>query len=125
MNLDWPTPDDLDLYVYYVNSDGRLVEVGSSGEFVGVKEEALIELPEPGQYVLRAENFASATPTFTMTAGLYGVVGEDVFGDNLVESYTLSCERPDGTVLQRVEAVVDRGETRKIDLADCLKRFGR
>jgi hypothetical protein len=125
VNLDWPTPDDLDLYVYYVNPDGRLVEVGSSGEFIAAKEEALIELPESGEYVLRAVNFASATPAFTMTAGLYGVVGESVFGDNLIESYTLSCERPDGTVLQRVQVTVDRGDTKKVDLADCVKRFGR
>jgi hypothetical protein len=48
VNLDWPTPDEVDLYVYYRNPDGRLVEVGSSGEFVLSKEEALIELPEPG-----------------------------------------------------------------------------
>jgi hypothetical protein len=30
VNLDWPTPDEVDLYVYYRNPDGRLVEVGSS-----------------------------------------------------------------------------------------------
>ena len=27
VNLDWPLPDDLDLYVYYENPDGRLIEV--------------------------------------------------------------------------------------------------
>jgi hypothetical protein len=125
VNLDWPTPDDLDLYVYYVNPDGSLVEVGSSGEFVGVKEEALIELPEAGNYVIRVENFASVTTTFTVTAGLYGVVGEDVFGGNIVESYDLSCARPDGTVLQTVKVTVDRGRTQKVDLGECTRRFKR
>jgi hypothetical protein len=125
VNLDWPTPDDLDLYVYYVNPDGSLVEVGSSGEFVGVKEEALIELPEAGNYVIRVENFASVTTTFTVTAGLYGAVGEDVFGGNIVESYDLSCARPDGTVLQTVKVTVDRGRTQKVDLGECTKRFKR
>jgi Zinc carboxypeptidase len=124
VNLDWPTPDDLDLYVYYRNPDGSLVEVGSSGEFVLAKEEAIIELPEPGTYVLRAENFASVTPSFTMTAGLYGVVGEDVFGGNVVESYKLTCERPDGTVLQTASVTVDRGRTRRVDLNDCVRTFG-
>ena len=124
VNLDWPTPDDLDLYVYYRNPDGRLVEVGSSGEFILAKEEALIELPEPGDYVLRAVNFASVSPTFTITAGLHGVVGEDVFGGNIVESYTLTCEKPDGTVLQTTSVTVDRGRSQKVDLRECLSRLG-
>lgn len=125
VNLDWPTPDDLDLYVYYVQADGSLLEVGSSGNFVGEKEEALIELPEPGNYVLRAENYASTTTTFTMTAGVFSFVGEDVFGGNIVESYTLTCEKPDGTVLQTATVTVDRGRTQRVDLAECQKRFGR
>ena len=60
-----------------------------------------------------------------MTAGLYGVVGEDVFGGNVVESYTLTCEKPDGTVLQTATVTVDRGRTQRVDLAECQKRFGR
>ena len=123
VNLDWPTPDDLDLEVYYKNPDGRLIEVGSSGEFVLSKEEALIELPEPGTYVLRTINFASVTPSFTLTAGLYGSAGEDVFGGGIVESYTLTCERPDGTVLQTVPVTVDRGRSLRLDLKDCTRRF--
>jgi hypothetical protein len=123
VNLDWPTPDDVDLEVYYVQADGSLLQVGSSGEFVLAKEEAIIELPEPGNYVLRAINFASVTTTFTMTAGLYGSAGEDVFGGNIVESYSLSCERPDGTVLERTTVTVDRGRTRRTDLRECLRRF--
>ncbi len=123
VNLDWPTPDDLDLYVYYRNPDGTLVEVGSSGEFVLAKEEAILELPEAGEYVLRVENFASATPSFSLTAGLYGAVGEDVFGGNVVESYKLTCERPDGTVLQTASVTVDRGRSAKVDLKECAKRF--
>jgi hypothetical protein len=125
VNLDWPTPDDVDLYVYYVNPDGSLVEVGSSGNFVLEKEEALVELPEPGDYVLRVVNYASVTTEFTVTAGLYGVVGDDVFGDDLVESYTLSCETPDGAVLETRPVVVDRGKTQKVDLKECARAFRR
>ena len=125
VNLDWPTPDDIDLEVYYVQPDGSLLEVGSSGNFVLDKEEALLELPEPGSYVLRAINFASVTTTFTMTARLYGLVGEDVFGGYVVESYKLTCERPDGTVLQTTKATVDRGRTQKVNLGECTRRFRR
>jgi hypothetical protein len=125
VNLDWPTPDDVDLEVYYVNADGSLVQVGGSGNFILEKEEALVELPEPGNYVLRVINFASVTTTFTVTAGLYGVVGEDVFGGYVVESYKLTCERADGTVLQTTKATVDRGRTQRVNLGDCVRRFRR
>jgi hypothetical protein len=125
VKLDWPTPDDLDLEVYFVNPDGSLVLVGSSGNFILEKEEALIELPEPGNYVLRTINFASVTTTFTVTAGLYGVVGEDVFGGYVVESYKLTCERADGTVLQTAAVTVDRGRTQKVNLGECSRRFAR
>lgn len=125
VNLDWPTPDDLDLYVYYVQPDGSLLEVGSSGEFVVFKEEAIIDLPDPGNYVIRAKNYASVSPTFTVTAGLYGVAREDVSGGNLVESYTLTCEKPDGTVLEKVDVTVDRGRSQRLDLKECSRRFRR
>ena len=61
VDLDWPTPDDLDLEVYRKNADGSLTEVGSSGNFVGEKEKATINAPTPGTYVLRVINFASVT----------------------------------------------------------------
>ena len=70
VNLDWPTPDDLDLEVYYVNPDDSLrSRSGSSGKYINEKEQALIELPEPGEYVIRVINYASATTTFTVTSG--------------------------------------------------------
>jgi murein tripeptide amidase MpaA len=122
VNLDWPTPDDLDLEVYQV-TPGGLVEVGSSGNFVGEKEEALVELPEPGEYVIRVINYASISTSFTVTAGIYGVVGEALSGGYVVESYKLTCERPNGTVLETVAVTVDRGKTRRLDLRSCLNRF--
>ncbi|HEU0248882.1 MAG TPA: M14 family metallopeptidase [Gaiellaceae bacterium] len=122
VTLDWPTPDDIDLYVLRVEPDGSLLQVGSSTNFVLDKEEALVELPQPGSYVLRVENFASVTTTFTVTAGIYAVV-EQITGGDIVESYTLTCERPDGTVLQTVKVAVDRGDTKKLNLNDCVRRF--
>jgi hypothetical protein len=124
VTLDWPTPDDIDLYVLRVEPDGSLLQVGSSTNFVLDKEEALVELPQPGNYVLRVENFASVTTTFTVTAGLY-VVAEQVTGGGIVENYTLTCERSNGTVLQTVQVAVDRGGTKKVNLNECVRRFGR
>jgi hypothetical protein len=40
-----------------------------------------------------------------------------------VESYKLTCAKPDGTVLQTASVTVDRGRTKRVDLNDCLRRF--
>ncbi|HEX5534110.1 MAG TPA: hypothetical protein VFX33_10260 [Actinomycetales bacterium] len=39
------------------------------------------------------------------------------------EPWELTCERPDGTVLQRVEVNVDLGETVTVDLTQCKRNF--
>jgi hypothetical protein len=57
VDLDWPSPDDLDLEVYKKNADGSVTEVGSSGNFLGEKERAEIGAPETGDYVLGVINF--------------------------------------------------------------------
>jgi hypothetical protein len=122
VDLDWPSPDDLDLEVYRKNADGSLTQVGSSGAFVGEKERAEIAAPEPGDYVLRVINFASTTPTYDLTATLFDstvVSSEEVPG--LIESWTLSCE-VDGKVLQQVPVIVDRGEQSKVDLSTCISK---
>ena len=122
VDLDWPTPDDLDLEVYRRNADGSLTEVGGSGNFVGEKERATITAPTPGTYVLRVVNFASVTPTYTLTAALYDAT-EQVTAP-LVEAWTLTCEK-DGTVLQTVPVIVERGQQVSVDLRECTRRWGR
>jgi ubiquitin C-terminal hydrolase len=42
-----------------------------------------------------------------------------------VESYTLTCEQSNGTVLQAVQVAVDRGGTKEVNLNECMRRFGR
>jgi hypothetical protein len=122
VELDWPTPDDLDLEVYYKQADGSLTKVASSGNFVGAKELATLNTPQTGTYVLRVINFASVSPTWTMTTGLYATE-DTIVGDGLVENWTLTCERPDGTVLQTLPVVVDRGQQVKPDLRQCRARW--
>jgi hypothetical protein len=122
VELDWPTPDDYDLEVYLTQPDGSLKQVASSGNFVGEKEVATVNAPQAGTYVLRVINFASVSPTWTMTAGLYDTE-EQIVGEGLVENWTLTCERPDGTVLQTVPVVVDRGQQVKPDLRDCRRQY--
>ncbi len=123
VDLDWPSPDDMDLEVYKKNADGSLTKVGSSGNFVGEKESAEIAAPAPGDYVLRVINFASTTPTYTLKATLFDsktVSSETVPG--LIENWTLTCEQ-NGKVLQTVPVVVGRGEQAKVDLSTCISRF--
>ncbi len=122
VELDWPTPDDYDLEVYYKEADGTLTEVASSGNFVGEKELATLDAPKPGTYVLRAINFASISPTWTMTAGLYDTT-DTTIGDGLVENWTLTCERADGSVVDTQPLVVDRGQQVKPNLAACRSKF--
>jgi hypothetical protein len=117
--LDWPTPDDLDLEVYKKNADGSLTEAGSSGNFVADKERVLLQDPTQGTYVLRVINFASATPSWTLTASLFDAETSTVPG--LVESWTLTCER-NGRVVQRVPVVIDRGQQLRLDLTACGRR---
>ncbi|MGH3459466.1 M14 family zinc carboxypeptidase [Aeromicrobium sp.] len=122
VDLDWPSPDDMDLEVYKKNADGSLTKVGSSGNFVGEKESAEIAAPAPGDYVLRVINFASTTPTYTLKATLFDsttVSSETVPG--LIENWTLTCEQ-NGKVLQTEPVVVGRGEQAKVDLSTCISR---
>ncbi|TFV86821.1 M14 family metallopeptidase [Blastococcus sp. CT_GayMR16] len=116
INLDWPTADDLDLEVYRTNADGSLTQVGSSGNSVNEKERVLLQDPALGTYVLRVINFASVTPSWTLTAELFDADTSTVPG--LVENWTLTCER-DGAVAQTVPVVVDRGQQLQVDLTAC------
>ena len=122
VHLDWPTPDDLDLVIYQVTPGGR-VEVGSSGNQPGEKEDALIELPEAGDYIFHVDNFASVTTSFTITAGIYAVDHVEKTGGGIVESYKLSCERPDGTVLESKWVKVNRGASQSVNFSICPKNF--
>jgi hypothetical protein len=122
VDLDWPIPDDLDLEVYRKEADGSLTEVGSSGNFVGEKEKVTINAPTPGTYVLRVINFASVSPTYTVTAGLYNATERTTAP--LVEAWTLTCEK-DGQILQSVPVVVERGQHVKVDLQACRRLWNR
>jgi hypothetical protein len=73
--------------------------------------------------VLRAINYASITTSFTMTARVYASAGEDMSGGGIVETYKLTCERPNGAVLQTMNVAVDRGGTKKLNLSECTRRF--
>lgn len=128
VDLTWPSSvaDDLDLYVYWVDPNGRRIEVASSGNAPGESESAKVIDPEPGTYVLEVHNYASATPTYDMTVSLFDAVGTEVIGEGLTETWTMTCEKPSptgSTVLETREVQVDRGQQVKVDLKACARRF--
>ena len=116
--LDWPTPDDMDLEVYR-KVDGKLVEVGSSGNFVGDKERVDLADAEAGTYVLRVINFASTSPTYTLTESFFDATTKTTEGKR--ESYTLTCEK-DGKVLQTETIFIGRGDVKRVNLAECRRK---
>lgn len=128
VDLTWPSSvaDDLDLYVYWVDPNGRRVEVASSGNPPGESESAKVIDPEPGTYVLEVHNYASATPTYDMTVSLFDAIGTEVVGEGLTETWTLTCEKPTltgSTVLETRQVQVERGQQVKVDLKECAQRF--
>jgi hypothetical protein len=122
VSLDWVTPDDYDLEVYRKVGD-ELVKVGSSGGFVGEKEQVELTSFEAGDYVLRVINFASVSPTYTLTAALLQekVVDTEVVPGK-VERWTLTCEKG-GKVLQTLQVRVDRGDLARVDLGACARKW--
>lgn len=118
--LDWPTPDDMDLEVYRRKADGSLTQVGSSGNLPGEKEQVEVTDVAAGTYVLRVVNYASLSPSYTLTAGLHETVTRRTPGKR--EAYTLTCEK-NGKVLQRSKVYVARGQVRAVDLTECRRRF--
>ena len=117
LTLDWTTPDDLDLEVYR-HQGNELVQVGSSGNFPGEKEATLIADPVPGDYVIRVVNFASVTPSYTLTSALFNGTTETTKGST--ESYDFTCT-VDGRVAVSRTVTVARGERLTLPLRMCRK----
>ena len=121
IDLDWETPDDLDLEVYLKEADGTLTEVGGSGNAPGSKEHTTLHNAAPATYVLRVINYASISPSYTLTSELFEA--KTVRTKGAKESYTLTCERKDGKVLQKTKLYIERGQSKKVNLKACRKKW--
>jgi hypothetical protein len=64
-------------------------------------------------------NFASVTPSWTLTASLFNADSSTVPG--LVETWTLTCER-NGRVMETVPVMIDRGQQLRVNLTACGRR---
>ena len=108
----WPTPDDFDLEVYLKKGE-ELVEVGSSGNLPGEKEQVELVDAAAGTYVLRVLNYASVSPSYTLQLDRFDAVTKRTKGSK--ESYTLTCE-VGGKVRSSKKVFIDRGQVKKLDL---------
>ncbi len=110
VKLDWPTPDDMDLYVFRNTPDG-VEQVGSSTSFLD-KERVLVPDAEGGNYVIRVVNYTSVSPTYTLTVSHFETHMQTT--PSLIEAYTLSCEI-DGRAVHQTAVVIDRSQQAKVD----------
>ena len=99
---------DLDAYLYRQFEDGTRQMVGSSAGATA-DEAAIAENLEPGLYVLRVVNWLSPDFLYTGNFAVYGP-GPVIHRDGTKESWTLTCEQPDGTVVDTQKVTVDRGQ---------------
>jgi hypothetical protein len=117
VKLDWPTPDDLDLEIY--RRDGaELTLVGSSGNAPGSKEEASVTTPAAGTYVVRVINYASVTPSYTVTQEQFNAVTK--YTEGTTESYTLTCT-VNGQLRQSTQVTIARGEAQSVPRSLCRR----
>jgi hypothetical protein len=102
-------PEDYDIEVL---KDGKVI--GSSGNLPGADEEVLLDAPAPGKYVVRVLYYAAVSGTYTITAKRVTTTRTVAAGTK--EAYELTCENPDGTVLERRPLIIDRGQDISLDL---------
>jgi hypothetical protein len=95
--------------------------VGTFAQGPSDSEETQIVEPNltPGKYVVRVVNFA-ATESYE---GTVTFEGPDAFTPATTESWTLTCERADGTVLSSQAVTIGRGQRQTPDLSACASKF--
>ncbi|MEX2197081.1 MAG: M14 family zinc carboxypeptidase [Thermoleophilaceae bacterium] len=107
-------PEDYDIEVFRKEEDGSLTPLGSSANLPGENEEVVVDAPQPGDYVVAVHYFAAATGLYEVTVTRATVSREVTTGHK--EAYELTCETPDGGVLERHSLVIDRGQSVALNL---------
>ena len=110
----------MDLEVYVKKADGSLVQVASSGNTPGQKEQTEVTDAQAGTYVLRVINYSSISPSYTLTAKQFDTVVKRTAGKR--EAYVMTCEK-NGKVLQQQRVFIARGQVKNLDLSECRRKF--
>jgi hypothetical protein len=103
--------------------------VSSGDTVVGTSEQGTtdfeqVTIAEPvlqagAKYVVRMTNFAAGSPY----EGEIKFGGPD-FQAAQKESWTLTCESPEGTVVTSQQVTIDRGQAQQLDLGGCARQVG-
>jgi hypothetical protein len=114
VRIEWATPaSDYDMKVL---EDGQVI--ATSGQGATNFEEAVLADPA-GDYVVRVINYAAVEPW----SGTVTFEGPEPYQEAQQETWTLSCEQPEGTIRSARQVFVGRGERRSLDLRrDCRIR---
>ncbi|HWI72299.1 MAG TPA: M14 family zinc carboxypeptidase, partial [Baekduia sp.] len=115
VTLDATLPEDYDIEVLRKGADGALTSVGTSANAPGTAEQVVLDHPAAGDYVVRVSYYAAVTGSYTVNVVRAVATRETTPGHQ--EAYALTCETPDGTVLESRDVVVDRGQSLALDLA--------
>jgi hypothetical protein len=107
-------PEDYDLEVLRQEADGSLTSAGTSGNGPGTDEQVVLDHPAAGDYVARVTYFAAVTGGYEVK--VVRSVATRRVTEGHKEAYRLTCEQPDGTVLERRDVTVDRGQALTVDL---------
>jgi hypothetical protein len=108
-------PEDYDIEVFYKQADGTLKSVGTSGNPPGSAEEVILDQPPAGDYVVRVTYFAAVTGAYDIK--VIRAVAERTVTTGAQTPYVMTCELPDGTVLDQRNVIVDRGQAVTADFA--------
>lgn len=127
VELTWAAPpQDYDLQLCRVVSvtqcdpigDGGFDDPGTSGNPPGLDEEIVVDAPPVGTYRATVVHYATVANDYTLSARHFRD-GEATVVPGRREPWILTCETPEGEVLQRAEVIVDRGQTADVNLRAC------
>ena len=120
VHIEWTNPEtDWDIYVFDANGS----QVASSASFGDTTEDAVLLFPEAGQYTVRVINYdqVDGAPYDDWSGGEVTFAPPTPPVAGTTETWTLTCERPDGAATNPVQVRVARGERVQID-RPCRRR---
>ena len=132
VELKWALqPEDFDLALCRVVSSTQCDPIGkgsgstpgSSGNAPGSFEKIVVDKPPVGTYRATVIRYATAKDDYTLSAA--HLRADTTIVPARKEPWILTCETPEGEVLQRAEVIVDRGRVAEVDLKACAKNGRR
>ena len=133
VRIEWAAPaSDWDIRLYRdADADGVPDDpanpVGKSQQ--GPTDSEQVTVSEPpggttpgvgtGNFILRVNNFSAGPTVAGDYSGTVTFQGPDPLVVAQVESWTLTCEQPEGNVLTTAQVTVARGERKSVDLSAC------